>query len=415
MCVNKAIIENEALTVLGVVACPSVKRENLKEKLALQFPCKFELFDVLFICEDELQSYETLKDWWRGKFFNFCTEKCSKKGKNNTPFKQLIGLTSLIMAKIDNSLPTLHSNTKEQITSMVLNLEQITAINDGSLKKVITGGFGSGKSIVGQEIIKRLCNEAEEPTTLYYICCDHFSLFEVEMNKFVNNDIKDKGKVNIICNNLLQMWQDMCKKQDKKKDVSLPELLQYYSENSSTTVNFVLDELSGECVNEEDADQLKKLFSSSLKESLVVFIPKSIEKNRSIIEDGQKHQIRNNCFDEEKLGTKNVNLQLSMRVPNRVKSLIDVAQDTFSESRTVYYLKDNNLDQIKLKHAREEISNDIFQDNTNEGTTNMSKPLENSNFIETQIATQKNYYDDDLDVAAKLSNRESVAKSNRFL
>ena len=173
---------------------------------------------------------------------------------------------------------------------MLLNAEQITAINDSSLKKVITGGFGCGKSIVGQEIIKRLCKEAEEPTTLYYICCDHFSLFEVAMNKFVNDDIKDKGKVNIIWNNLLQMWQDMCKKQDKKKDVSLPKFLQYYGENSRTTVNFVLDELSGEYVKEEDADQLKKLFSSRLKESLVVFIPKSIKKNRYIIEDGQKHQ-----------------------------------------------------------------------------------------------------------------------------
>ena len=82
----------------------------------------------------------------------------------------------------------------------------------------------------------------------------------------------------------------MCKQlKILRKDVSLPEFLQYYGENSSTTVNFILDELSGEYVKEEDADQLKKLFSSRLKESLVVFIPKSIEKNRSIIEDGQKY------------------------------------------------------------------------------------------------------------------------------
>ena len=72
---------------------------------------------------------------------------------------------------------------------------------------------------------------------------------------------------------------------------------------------------------------------------------------------------------------KNFNLKLSMRVPIRVKSLIDIAQDTFSESSTVCYLKDNNF----LK----EIDIDTFQDHTNEGTTNMSKPLENSNFIET--------------------------------
>ena len=111
----------------------------------------------------------------------------------------------MIIAKRKISLPTLHSNTQEQITSMVLNREQITGINDSSLKKVITGGFGSGKSIVGKEIVKRLCKEATKPTTLYYICCDHFSLFEVEINKFVKNDIKENVNVTLFCDNLLQL------------------------------------------------------------------------------------------------------------------------------------------------------------------------------------------------------------------
>ena len=447
LCVNKPIIENEVLTVLGVVACPSVKRENLKEKLAFQFSIKFKLFEVLFICKDELISYNTLNDWWGCKFLKYCYENFKKPTLNNeTLFKQLIGLAMLVIANNDESWPTLDSSTQKQITTMFFNYEQMVAIRDRNLKKVITGGFGSGKSIVGKEIVKRLYKEASKPTYLYYICCDHFSLFECEMKKFVDS-LKNRESVTIFCENLLQLWRGMHDelKKSTPKNISLPELLHYYGSikvNASITVNFVLDELSGEYVKEENANQLKKLFLSSLKESLVVFIPKSIQKNRSINKDGQKQQMGNNCFDEEKLGMKNITLKSSMRVTILVQLLIDSAQKTISESSTVWYHAHNSSNQIKLKHERDELNSASVQDNlsilstdlykqktnSNEEVTKMSKPFENNNFNATHIPTQQNYpsgnglkdnltsyYDDDLDLAPKFSNCQNVVESENYL
>ena len=98
LCVNKPLIEEKALTVMGVVACPSVERKDLKDTLAFQFSSNFELFDVLFICKDELQSYKTLNQWWRHRFFEFCSNK-NYHAIDETLFKQLIGLTMLVIAK----------------------------------------------------------------------------------------------------------------------------------------------------------------------------------------------------------------------------------------------------------------------------------------------------------------------------
>ena len=310
LCVNKPLIEKKALTVVGVLACPSVERKDLKDTLAFQFSSNFELFDVLLICKDELQSYEHLNEWWCYRFFKFCSlKKCY--AVYETLFKQLIGLTMLVIAKDDDSLPTLESSTQKQIESMIC--EQIIALGVNNLKKVITGGFGSGKSVFGKEIVKSFYMKASKPAILYYICCDHFSLLECEMKRFANYLQKDSNSnVKIICNNLFELWRSMCEKQRRSEQVniSLPELLQYYGEKSSTTVNFVLNELSGEYIKEEDENQLKKLFSSRLKESLVVFIIQSTEKNRSI----EQILRSNNNLSEEKLGMKSINFENSERV-----------------------------------------------------------------------------------------------------
>ena len=351
------------------------------------------------------------------------------------------------------SCPSLESNTQKQITSMLLNPEQINAIHDCSLKKVITGGFGCGKSVVGNVIVKSFCTKAAKPSTLYYICCDHFSLFECEMKDFVDR-LEENRNVKVVTANLFKLWRGICEKQGKseKEIISLPELLQYLGStavNGSTTVNFVLDELSGEYVQEKHANQLKELFSSSLKESLVIFITKSIEKHRFIMNNGETQQMENNCFDEKKLGMKNFTLKSSMRVTCCVQLLIDSAQGTISKSSTVFYQAHKSFGQRELNQEKVELnivietqntfkSDVIAQDtisksntishqeetNSNERHTKLIKPSENRNFHATQEENPtKNlqesddelYYDDDLDHAAKILNPQNVVESNNYM
>ena len=207
--VNRPIIEEKTVTILGVVACTSVERKDLKKTLTLRFSSKFKLYDVLFICKDDLESYETLNNWWRLKFVEYCSHKISQKDRNDesvrqadeATFKLIIGLTLLIIAKCDENLPTLESDTQKQIKTMILNAEQMNARDDKELKKIITGGFGSGKSVVGKEIVKSCYeNSNVEMSTLYYICCDHFTLFQCEMKEFTDSLKKDSNtNVKIVC------------------------------------------------------------------------------------------------------------------------------------------------------------------------------------------------------------------------
>ena len=470
--VIRSVIEEKTVTILGVVACTSVERNDLKKTLILQFSSKFELYDVLFICKDDLKSYKTLNSWWRSKFVEYCSDKISQKDKDNehvrqsdeATFKLIIGLTMLIIAKCDENLPTLESDTQKQIKTMILDPEQMNARDDEELKKIIIGGFGSGKSVVGREIVKSCYENSAEMSTLYYICCDHFSLFQCEMKKFTDSLKKDSNtNFKIVCENLLALWQSMCKDQEmsENNEISLPKILQYYSEKSSDKVNFVLDELPGEYVKEKDANQLKELFSLTLKESLVVFIPKSIVKNRSLYMGDEKQKLESNCFDEEKVGMKNITLEKSMRVTKRIQSLIDSAQDTISKSNTVLHQPINNFDQLsKIKSTHEQYNESntniksldeckfgvSAQDTVKKSSTDLDqqktgsikkfkkilKPLENIDFHAAHNTTQEEgisrvqpkvnatsvigYHDYDLDQGASIiMNSQKVVKSNSYL
>ena len=449
--VNKPLIVDEALTVLGVVACPSVERKDLKEKLNFQFSCKFKLFKNLFICKDELSSIKTLHSWWRNKFCGY--SKKNSQVNNELLFKKLIALTILIIAKRDEDLPTLKSDTQKQIKSMILNSEQLSARDDSELKKIITGGFGCGKSVIGREIVKNWylkASKSQETSTMYYICCDHFSLLQCEMKLYVDSLMKDSNiNVTIVCDNLLQLWQGMLenKENSKVEKVSLPKLLQYYggSGTSSGSVNFVLDELSGEYVKEEDTNQLKKMYSSILKESLVVFIPKSIEINRYLYVNDQKQLMDSNCFHEEKIGMKNISLKSSMRVTKCIQVLIDSVQETISKSKSCFYQPNSGLDQMSRTNSgceEESISNTETecvcmsgvgaQDAINKSNSVLNKQQTNSNFHALHCTTQKDhtskiqpkddaasardYYDDDLDQMAKIvSNLPNFVASNNWM
>ena len=119
--------------------------------------------------------------------------------------------------------------------------------------------------------------------------------------------------------------------------------------------------------------------------------------------------MENNCFDEKKLGMKNLTLKSSMRVTCCVQSVIDSAQKIISKSSTVFYQAHKSLGQRKLNQEKVESnigietqntlkSDDIAQDtisksntilhqeetNSNERDTKLIKPLENRNFHATQ-------------------------------
>ncbi|XP_065652648.1 uncharacterized protein LOC136079899 [Hydra vulgaris] len=356
--VNNPLFEKSKLIILGLVVLPLHNRKHLKEELFCHFSENFDLEQILFLCKDDIEN-KSFENWWRS-LVAYCVKKVNEKNKNEMLFKKLISLTMISMAKVDHCYPTLEANTHKQIQSLILNVEQRNAINDKALKKIITGGYGSGKSIVGKEIVKNcITYKSKNPFTLYYICCNHFSLYECHMKEFVES-LEKTSNVTIVCDNLFELWKKMCRNNNILNTcISLPKLLAYLARTNSNNVFFVLDELSEEYIKEEDAAQIKHLFTSTLKDSLVVFIPESISKNRELVANKHKLILQKNNFQEEIIGMKVLCLNKSMRVTECNKLLLDIAQKAISETKTVLSIPKTN---IKLLQENERVKLPIGED-----------------------------------------------------
>ncbi|XP_065673619.1 uncharacterized protein LOC136090706 isoform X2 [Hydra vulgaris] len=419
--VNKPLIENKGIIIIGIVIVPSFERELIKKELFVQFPNHFDLEKILVLCKDDMDNEKEFQDWWR-----FITEYCKKKksinkceGNKEELFKHLIGLTIMFMAKVDHCLPTLESNSQKQIKSLLLNYEQLKAINDNELKKIINGGYGSGKSVVGKEIVKSCITKKSDITcTLYYICCNHFSLFECEMKEFVDS-LKKPSNVNVICNNLHDLWVKMCKSKNVfDEKVSLPILLEYLAGINNNEVCFVLDELSGEHVNDKEVVLLNNLFLSVLKDSLVVFIPESVDKNRELFINGESNSIQVNCFSENILKMKVISLKKLMRVTVQNNNLIDLTQNLICKSKTFINLPRADIKMALEKNENFELpgsENHAFIHNSHTSTVNskdvssqlmsnssISKLNDSETFANNFKMIGNNFYDPDKDHMLKI-------------
>ncbi|XP_047131504.1 uncharacterized protein LOC105848505 isoform X2 [Hydra vulgaris] len=430
--VNNPVLCANKLIVLGIVVLPLHDRIHLKEELFFHFSEKFHLHQFLFLCKDDFGN-ENFESWWKSVEV-YCMKKVNTQN-NEILFKKLISLTMILMAKVDICYPTLESDTQKQIQTLLLNVEQRNAINDKALQKIITGGYGSGKSIVGKEIIKNcIAKKSENPYILYYICCNHFSLYECHMKEFVDT-IEKTSNVEVVYDNLYNLWKNMYQNENISNNyISLPILLKYLATTKKKKICFVLEELSEEYVKEEDAIQLKNLFTSLLKDTLVVFIPESITKNRELIINKQKYILQKNFFQEDLIGMKVITLNKSMRVTKCNKLLIDIAQKAICETKCVLNIpnkkkdlqnvennvkdnkeindtshfdtikdtKYNNYASVNIEKSNRyasNISNDKTVDNYSDSNSNQSSEKKENKFIDTDV---KDFHDIDLDHMAKI-------------
>ncbi|XP_065642638.1 uncharacterized protein LOC136074261 [Hydra vulgaris] len=405
--INNPLIETNKLIILGIVVLPLHDRKHLKEELFYHFSEDFNLDKILFLCKDDIKD-ENFESWWRS-VVSFCDKKLNEKINNEVLFKKLISLTMMSMSKVDSCYPTLESDTQKQIQSLVLNVEQRNAINNKALKKIITGGYGSGKSIVGKEIVKEcITHKSQIPLTLYYICCNHFSLYECHMKNFVES-IEKSSNVKVVCDNLYELWKKMCQNESSLGNyISIPKLLKYLASTNGNKVCFVLEELSEEYVKEEDATQMKDLFTNELKDNLVVFIPESITKNRELVTNKQKRTLQRNFFQKEIIGMEVITLKKSMRVTDCNKSLIDITQKVICETKGVLNIPNTNFNSMENYVKEKKKINVTPHYDTNEVNKDNIYAIQNNNSFASSINIGKtvNKFKDSIDL--KITNNETV-------
>ena len=162
------------------------------------------------------------------------------------------------------SLPAFSRNPCQQLNSLLLNSEQLEAIQHPSKTKLIIGGYGAGKSIIAEEIVKKKYLKAiqkNEQTEIFHVTWEPYSLVEVLKEKFVEglkNDHLECNYDQVILNsgNAYRIWHEIG---NSEKLLTLSSFLRYFK-SKKVSQHVVIDEFPGDQFQESEVETMKTLF-----------------------------------------------------------------------------------------------------------------------------------------------------------
>ena len=222
----------------------------------------------------------------------------------------LIGLAATDY--VYNKLPTFAKDPLEPMKGGLLMLtpEQMKVLDSQHKHWVITGPYGSGKTIIALKKLELLAESLPESDIVYFICYDPKSE--------LSNEISGSSKIQIYHNN---------------EGYRLSEIIkQILSEiNNTKNVNFIVDEYDGEDLDEIEAKTLHKVFKEEINDAFVLLAVQSMEKERTANNILQ----RRNRFDLLETMEKE-ELTLVMRNSVEISNLIRVTQSFLQEEPTIF-------------------------------------------------------------------------------
>ena len=274
-------------------------------------------------------------DYWFNNIFIPYISKVSVRETEDSAFMDMISATFTFMATIRIDVPTLVENTDKQIRSLLFSNEQLRAINTSGNKKIIIGGYGSGKSEVAMGQIQELIKKDDKANVkIFYICYDARALRTRQMKYFLAS-LKIPRNVEVISKNILELCQDL-KRFSKVPPIS--ELLPVLVEEPGHIVHFVIDEFNGESLSSAEAKALNNLLTTSenLQRSTVVLVAQSMETRRVYVSYDKK-TITHDSYKYEETGMEVIQLSKCIRNSRSIFMLNNSLQEALSQENNIFH------------------------------------------------------------------------------
>jgi len=370
---NQKNISNQNVTVVGTIVLPLLTRKELQTK-NLPFlnidntnTNHTGTIPAILVSKEELASKDSLQDWWNSICFQIKEllgirlqqqkhrqrqqkekQQRVQQQTSRQATKTVAGEMMTSMSIICSYLPKVTYDTGEKIATLLINPSQVDVILDESPWKVITGHFGSGKSICLKEIARRLyCRN--DGYKIFYICFDPYSLIEAEIAEYFQS-LSKEGQLQSLSLNEISLNAGYSVDQfyncvgPPKRNIA--EIFQYLLKVNGQC-HLLVDEFHVDNVNKQYCDELKQCLEEHFKKSTVVIATQSMTTTKQVIED-DKIESFTKC-SLHNAGMKMLPLTKALRMPSIIFYLTQIAIDEIEDNEVTLPLS-SNQDETPIVH-----------------------------------------------------------------
>ena len=335
--------------------------------------------DNFIISSKIFDSVPDFDNFWKGfvsqdVFENF-TSTLQKRKKCDTAVlfeavaSKIVGYLAHLQYKILKKpvLPVPEKEAVDNITQAELLLDkyQMEIAYSEEKRILLTGNYGTGKTVVALKKLELLYKDLKEEEVIYYVNFASKSQLHLEIMEKEKNKTKEKVKV--------------IRGGTSLSNIVNSKILPDEEKNNTKNIHLIVDEYDSPYLSKKESATLYEILQEQekFKRSTVLIAIQPIEINRTeyFITSGQKKEYSEakHMFGKLKKIMKVFKLRHVMRTTVEINNLIEVTQSYLSNRINQYEGEGENYSEVREKSLREKLLSKLRKESTKTSNTTMNK------------------------------------------
>ena len=348
-------LKEHYMTLMGLIICPHIEEKDLNSKM-IPFLNDSKAMSP-FVTEKEWNDVELLEgkleslvNESKRNIKSFCQNQSGTVKRSGVDdIKVYTGQLMASMAQRSLFLPKVTDNLEEKIDTILLNADQIRTINFPCKWKIINGGFGSGKTVVLNEIARQMIKQ-DDIGAICYLPFAPYSLidkkFEESFHLLCNEEEIDHLSFKLISISLQECLKDMdlalsdvydLTASPKKNVTLIMEHLKTKFCIDGKSMAILIDEFPREFIDKDYARRFTDSLEKHFRDITVVFSFQSVEKVREFETYGKISRFSDGSIDIA--GMTEFKLGKTMRMALSNYQLNKILQEEIAQSKHITPLK----------------------------------------------------------------------------
>ena len=335
--------------------------------------------DNFIISSKIFSSLPDFDNFWKGfvsqNVFKIFTSNLETRKKSNRTFlfeavaSKIVGYLAHLQYKILKK-PVLPVPEKEPVgnilqAELLLDKYQMEIAYSDEKRILLTGNYGTGKTVVALKKLELLYKDLKEEEVIYYVNFASKSQLHLEIMEKEKNKTKEKVKV--------------VRGGTSLSNIVNSKILPDEEKNNTKNIHLIVDEYDSQYLSKKESATLYQILQEQekFKRSTVLIAIQPIEINRTeyFITSGQKKEYSEakHMFGKLKKIMKVFKLRHVMRTTVEINNLIEVTQSYLSNRINQYEGEGENYSEVREKSLREKLLSKLRKESTKTSNTTMNK------------------------------------------